>query len=110
MPKILLQNADAIVTCDDRHHVYRHCDLLIENNKIAQIGPNLRRGHGGEPAAGGLVDMAADGVFDEVIDCRGKVLYPGLINTHHHFFQTFVRNRLSIDYPSMIKSIRFFLT
>ncbi len=101
MPKILLQNADAIVTCDDGHHVYRHCDLLIENNKIAQIGPNLRRGHGGEPAAGGLVDRAADGVFDEVIDCRGKVLYPGLINTHHHFFQTFVRNRLSIDYPSM---------
>ena len=30
---------------------------------------------------------------DEVIDCRGKVLLPGLVNTHHHFFQTLTRAR-----------------
>jgi cytosine/adenosine deaminase-related metal-dependent hydrolase len=28
---------------------------------------------------------------DEVIDCRGTVLIPGLVNTHHHFFQTLTR-------------------
>lgn len=28
---------------------------------------------------------------DEVIDCRGTVLVPGLVNTHHHFFQTLTR-------------------
>lgn len=28
---------------------------------------------------------------DEVIDCQGRVLVPGLVNTHHHFFQTLTR-------------------
>ena len=26
-----------------------------------------------------------------MIDCRGRVLIPGLVNTHHHFFQTLTR-------------------
>ena len=29
---------------------------------------------------------------DEVIDASGKIIYPGLINTHHHLYQTFTRN------------------
>ena len=28
---------------------------------------------------------------DEVVDCRGMVVLPGLVNTHHHFFQTLTR-------------------
>ena len=29
--------------------------------------------------------------YDQVIDCRNYVLTPGLINTHHHFYQTLTR-------------------
>lgn len=82
--KILIQNAKAIVTCDAMDHVYRDSDILIEGPKILSIGTNLR----------------ADGA--EVIDAKGKFIYPGLINTHHHFFQTFVRNLITIDYPNMM--------
>jgi cytosine/adenosine deaminase-related metal-dependent hydrolase len=32
-----------------------------------------------------------DGSAGEVIDARGKVLIPGLVNTHHHFFQSVTR-------------------
>ena len=39
--------------------------------------------------------------YDEVIDATDKFVYPGLINTHHHFFQTFVRNLRTIDYANM---------
>ena len=38
---------------------------------------------------------------DEIIDAKDKFVYPGLVNTHHHFFQTFVRNTLKIDYANM---------
>lgn len=29
--------------------------------------------------------------YDQVVDCNGKVITPGLINTHHHFYQTLTR-------------------
>lgn len=81
--KILFKNAGAIVTCDENDSVYRDCDLLVEGAAITAIGKNLD----------------SDGA--QVIDATGKFLYPGLINTHHHFFQTFVRNLVTIDYPSL---------
>ncbi|MDD4323421.1 MAG: amidohydrolase [Eubacteriales bacterium] len=83
MSKTLLKNVHAIVTCDCDDTVYENCDVLIDSPRILQIGK-------------GLEDDQA-----QVIDCTGKVIYPGLIGTHHHFFQTFVRNRMVIDYPSM---------
>lgn len=85
MTRILLKNPEAIVSCDREDRVFRNHHLIVENEMIVSITDSIDQ----------------DALFDEVIDCSGKVIYPGLINTHHHFFQTFVRNRLSIDYPSM---------
>lgn len=82
--KILIKNARAIVTCDADDQVFYNADLLIDGPKIIQIGAGIR----------------ADDA--KVINAGGKFVYPGLINTHHHFFQTFVRNMMSIDYPNML--------
>jgi len=43
-----------------------------------------------------IVECVAKGAlprfeYDQVIDCRDYVLTPGLINTHHHFYQTLTR-------------------
>lgn len=81
--KTLIKNTLAVVSCDDRDTIYKNSDLLIEGNKIIAIGPDLQCENA------------------RCIDGTGKFVYPGLINTHHHFFQTFVRNLTSIDYPSM---------
>jgi cytosine/adenosine deaminase-related metal-dependent hydrolase len=47
---------------------------------------------------------------DEVIDCRNKVVLPGLVNTHHHFFQTLTRavprRRTPISSAGCARSIR----
>ena len=83
MGKLLIKNAKAIVTCDAEDRVYRDCDMFIDGPAIVQIGKDL---------------TAEDA---EVLDAKGKFIYPGLINTHHHFFQTFVRNLITIDYPSL---------
>lgn len=82
--KVLVKNAQAIVTCNTTDQVFRDADILIEGPMIKEIGRNL-------PSEGAMV-----------IDGRNKFVYPGLINTHHHFFQTFVRNLMSIDYPNML--------
>ena len=81
--RILIKNAKAIVSCDEKDSVYLGADMLVEGSKIVAIGKNLDLPH------------------DEVLDATGHFVYPGLVNTHHHFFQTFVRNLKTIDYPNM---------
>ncbi|QQA42163.1 amidohydrolase [Pelagovum pacificum] len=80
---VLFRNAEAIVTSASAP-VQRGADLLTDGNRIAAIGPDLE---------------APDGV--EVIDATGWVIYPGLVNTHHHFFQCFVRNRVELDWTRL---------
>lgn len=82
--KTLIINARAIVTCDENDTVYYDSDILIEGPCITAIGKNLDR------------------TGCTLIDAAGKYVYPGLVNTHHHFFQTFVRNLMTIDYPNML--------
>ena len=72
--KTLLQHARCIVTCDDRDSILRDTDVWIQDGVIAAIG-NL-----GAVAA------------DEIVDASRMILYPGLINTHHHLYQYFTRN------------------
>ena len=69
----LFQNVRAVVTCDDADSVLRNVDVLVEGREIRAIGP---------------VSASAD----EVIDARNLILYPGLVNTHHHLYQYFTRN------------------
>ena len=71
------------MTCDGEDRVLRDADLAAEGQRISAIGQGLE------------VEGA------EVIDARGKFVYPGLVNTHHHFFQTFVRNLTAVDYPRL---------
>ncbi|MEZ4627843.1 MAG: hypothetical protein R2912_07085 [Eubacteriales bacterium] len=72
--KTLLQNARCIVTCDDNDSILRGADVLMQDGVIAAVGK--------------LGDVEAD----EVVDASRMILYPGLINTHHHLYQYFTRN------------------
>ena len=73
MSRLLIKNASAIVTCDAGDTVHENASLLIEDGVITRVGP-------GTWEAG------------EVVDAAGCIVYPGLINTHHHLYQTFSRN------------------
>lgn len=74
--RLLIKNADWIITMDEKRRRLQNCDILIEDQKIIAIGENLEE----------------DDSIDEVIRGEGKVIIPGLVNTHHHFFQSLTRN------------------
>lgn len=71
---LLLRNVRCIVSCDKNDTVYEKVDIFCEDGVIKAIGKDL--------------DIAAE----KVINCTEYLCYPGLVNTHHHFYQIFSRN------------------
>ena len=77
MPCKLIRNALAVVTMDDAGSEVPGGDVLVRDGVIAAVGLGLD---------------APVGEACEVIDATGKVVLPGLVNTHHHLYQTLTRN------------------
>ncbi|MEX8500439.1 8-oxoguanine deaminase, partial [Leptothrix ochracea] len=67
---------------DEQRREVRDGSVLIRGGVIAAVGP-----------AAEVAGMAQQwvGEVDEVIDARGHVVVPGLINTHHHMYQSLTR-------------------
>lgn len=64
--KILIKNANLISMSSKRPQIEEKMDILIEDNKIAKIDSNIQQ------------------EVQKIIDATGKVVMPGLINTHSH--------------------------
>jgi cytosine/adenosine deaminase-related metal-dependent hydrolase len=75
MSTLLVRNAALMATFDGQRRELRDAGLFARDGLIEQVGPT-----GELPASA-----------DEVLDLRGHILLPGLINTHHHFYQTLTR-------------------
>lgn len=88
MTGYLLKNCATVIIDDGKGaSVRRNVDVLTNGPQIQAIGEGLNRG--GLPS--GTIVQDAEGWF----------VYPGLVNTHHHFFQTFVRNRAELDWTKL---------
>jgi 8-oxoguanine deaminase len=74
MTTLLIKNAH-IVTMDDHQREIPEGGLFIRRGLIEKVGPMSE-----------LPKTA-----DEVLDLKGHVVLPGLVNTHHHFYQTLTR-------------------
>lgn len=75
---LLIKNPLAIVTMDDNRSILRDADILIEDNVIRHVGTI--------PA--GTVQTLGSA---KVLNASGMIAIPGLINTHHHLYQTLTR-------------------
>ncbi len=73
-----LRHVDTIVSCDGADTVYRNCDLWFLDGVIARIG-------------------TWNQTPDREYDGTGMLVYPGLVNTHHHLYQYFTRNLASVQ-------------
>ena len=74
MTTLLIKNA-FIVTMDDRQTEIPDGGIFVRDGFIEQVGQ-----------ASSLSSTA-----DEILDLKGHVVLPGLVNTHHHFYQTLTR-------------------
>lgn len=75
MSTLLIKNAALLVTMDDDHRLIADGGLFIDGPGIAAVGTTA----------------AMPAYADRVLDARGMILLPGLVNTHHHLYQTLTR-------------------
>ena len=75
MATLLIQNANAVATFDDVNRELRDASIFVRDNVIHAVGP--------------AADLPREA--DEIINAQNCVVIPGLINTHHHMFQTLTR-------------------
>jgi 8-oxoguanine deaminase len=72
---LLFKNIRHLATMNDAGDRLSGVDVLIEGNRISRIAPSIEAPEGAR-----------------VIDCSSMLMLPGLVNLHHHFYQTLQRN------------------
>ncbi|WP_299730149.1 8-oxoguanine deaminase [uncultured Tateyamaria sp.] len=72
MSEVLIRGADHLVTMDDARRVLNGADILIRDGAIVSVGTGLS-------------------TLGETVNATGCVVTPGLVNTHHHLYQTLTR-------------------
>ncbi len=75
MGTLLVKNAEVVISMDDARRLIYGGGLYVKDNIIQQVGKTE--------------ELPAQA--DTVIDAKGLAVLPGLVNTHHHFYQTLTR-------------------
>lgn len=75
MSTLLVKHADLIVTMDAQRRQIGDGAIYVRDRAIEQIGMTNE-----------LPDSA-----DTILDARGLIILPGLVNTHHHLYQSLTR-------------------
>ena len=75
MSTLLVKNISSLITNDETLGDFQNGAIFVENNEIKQVGFTKD-----------LPDSA-----DVVIDAADKMVCPGFVNVHHHFYQTLTR-------------------
>ena len=76
--RILLKGG-VVLTLDPRVGDFAQADVLIEDGKIREVRPNIA--------------VSEEAVA--VVDAENRIVLPGFIDTHHHFYQGILRNILT---------------
>ncbi len=76
--RILLKGG-VVLTLDRQVGDFAQADVLIEDGKIREVRPNIA-----------VSDDAA-----AVVDATNRIVIPGFIDSHHHFYQGILRNILA---------------
>jgi len=72
--KTVLKNIDYLVTMNEKREELEGAYIVVEDGIIVDVGR-------GTPLSGGVE-----------IDLAGRIITPGFVNTHHHFYQSLFRS------------------
>ena len=75
MSTLLVRRATLLATMDAQRREIEDGAVFIRDHVIEAVGPS----------------DSLPSTADTVLDARGQVVLPGLVNTHHHFYQTLTR-------------------
>lgn len=78
MPTLLIKNALVLVTMDDQRREIENGALFVRDNQIEAVGTSAEI-------------LQSHPTADEILDMTDHVVLPGLINTHHHMYQSLTR-------------------
>lgn len=70
--EVLIRQADTIVTMDETRRELHGADILLRDGRVVALGQGLT-------TAG------------RVVEAKGCIVTPGLVNTHHHLYQSLTR-------------------
>jgi 8-oxoguanine deaminase len=93
MATLLIHNSHTIATQDDARRELRNASIFVRDNTIEYIGP-----------AAALPSQALQA--DTVIDASNHLVTPGLVNTHHHMYQSLTRAIPSVQNAELFGWLR----
>jgi len=82
MSTLLVQNIELLATFDDGRREIKDGAIFVRDNVIEAVGSSA--------------DMSAMQA-DETLDLSGHVVMPGMVNIHHHMYQTLTRVMVQDD-------------
>lgn len=91
MGTILLEHIDTLATFDEERRVLRNAWVLVRDNVIDSMGESK-------------IELEEE--VDQRLDLTGFVVLPGLVNLHHHFFQSMLRNIPSLQDVALFRWLR----
>ena len=71
---VVIKNADLVISMDEGRRILTNYDIVISQGEIQKVEKNTQL-NGGE----------------KIIDAAGCLVTPGLVNTHHHLFQSLTK-------------------
>ena len=71
---VVIKNADLVISMDEGRRILADHDIIISQGEIQKVEKNTQLSGG-----------------EEIIDAAGCLVTPGLVNTHHHLFQSLTK-------------------
>ena len=79
--RMLITNG-RVLTSDGDPHVPAIQDILVEDGKIAKVGPDL------------AAELGADAAGADIVDATDRLVIPGFINAHYHSHDTLAKGTM----------------